>query len=173
MWNGRSHARDVRERNKQQARDVADREILHWLLIDYGKAESCSTLIERSPSCTCLTRPYEIDAGNYAGSAGAGAMDPSAPPASRSRCGGSEVFGGPPFARTARQWSSLARGRSGAGKNAHCENDGRLHSNRISKIAIHARSFAGGFARHAYLQPAHRRVYHKARSNFLKFDPGR
>src|SRR4029077_16868670 len=38
-------------------------------------------LIERSRSRTCLTRPYEIDAGNYAGSAGAGTMDSAAPPA--------------------------------------------------------------------------------------------
>src|SRR5260370_39188 len=166
MWNGRSHARDVRERNKQQARDIADREILHWLLIDYGKAESCSTLIERSRSRTCLTTPYEIDAGNYAGSAGVGTMDSGAPRASCSRCCGTEVFGGPSSARAGRQRSSPARRRSRFGQNAHGQNNGRMYPDWVSKIAVYARSFAGGLGRHTNLQPTHRRIYDQTRSDF-------
>src|SRR5205085_1555963 len=63
-------------------------------------------------------------------------MDSAAPPASRSRCGGSEIFGGPPSVGTAGQWSSSARRRSRAGENAHSDNNACLYSTRSSKIAI-------------------------------------
>src|SRR6266446_5244261 len=99
-------------------------------------------------------------------------MDSGAPPASCSRCGGPKVFGGPAFARPAGKWSSLTRGRSRTGKNAHGQNNGGMHSNRLSKIAIHSRSFTGGFDRDAHLQPAHGRVHDKAWTDFLQFDTG-
>src|SRR5438309_6318519 len=66
-------------------------------------------------------------------------MDSGAPPASGSRCGGAKVFGGPPFTGSAGQWPSPARRRSRAGKNTHGQNDGRVHSDWVSKVAIHTR----------------------------------
>ena len=113
-------------------------------------------LIEHFSGTTCLTRPYEIDPGNYAGSARVGTVDSGAPPTGWTRCRRTEVLGGPPYARTARQRSSAARGRSRPGKNANGQDHGRMHSNGISKIAVHAGSFARGFDRYANLQSTHR-----------------
>src|SRR2546425_12318647 len=97
-------------------------------------------------------------------------MDSGAPPANRSRCGGPEVFGGPPSVRTAGQWSSPARRRSRAGKNAHGQNNGGMHSNRLSKTAVHAGSFTGGFYRDADIQTPHRGILKKTRPHFFEFD---
>src|SRR6476620_672577 len=49
----------------------------------------------------CLSRPYEIDAGNYAGSTRTGPVDSSAPATGWSRCDRAEVFGRSSFAGTA------------------------------------------------------------------------
>src|SRR6266496_189538 len=130
-------------------------------------------LIEHFSGTTCLTRPYEIDPGNYAGSARVGTVDSGAPPTGWTRCRRTEVLGGPPSARTARQRSSVARGRSRPGKNAYGQNHGRMHSNGISKIAVHARSFAGRFDRHTDLQSAHRRIYDETRPDLFQSDSSR
>jgi len=58
----------------------------------------------------------KINAGNHAGSAGAGPMDSGAPPASGSRCGRAKVFGGPPFTGSASHGHLLLEGVPGLAK---------------------------------------------------------
>src|SRR4029077_8250831 len=136
------------------------------------RCSSHSSLIEHYPRRACLITPYEIDAGNHSGSAGAGPMDSAVAPADWSCGGWPEIFGRSPFARPARQRSSPARVRTRAGQNAHGKNDGRLYSNRFSTLAIHARSFARGFDRHTHLQSAHGRIYDEARAPFFELNSG-
>ena len=100
-------------------------------------------------------------------------MDSSTAPAGWSCCGWPEVPGRSSFARPACKRSHPARRRPRAGQNAHGKNDGRVYSNRLSTPPIHTRSFARRFDRHAYLQPAYRRIYDQAWAAFFEFNSGR
>ena len=55
----------------------------------------------------------------------------------------------------------LLEGVPGPGQDAHGENAGGLHPNRVPASAVHARSAARGHHRHADLQSALRRVHDK------------
>ena len=59
------------------------------------------------------------------------------------------------LARPARQRPHPARRRSRPRQDAHGQDDGGRDPNRLSALAIYARSFAGGLDRHVDLQPAH------------------
>src|SRR6266540_4123632 len=89
-------------------------------------------------------------------------MDSRAPPTSWSRCHRPEIFGGSSPTRAAREWSSPARRRPRAGQDANSENNGRMHPDGFSKVAIYPRPFARGSSRHPHLQPANRGVHHQA-----------
>ena len=100
-------------------------------------------------------------------------MDSAAARTDRPRRDRPEIFGRSAVARLARQRPHPARRRSRSGQNAHRQNDGGLHPDRLPAFAIYARFVAGGFDRHPYLQSAHRRIHDQARPALFQFDSRR
>ena len=79
-------------------------------------------------------------------------MDSSVARTNRARRNRAEISGRSIAVGFARQWAHFAGRRAWPGENAHRENNGSLHSDRLSTAAIHPRPFARGFDRHAHLR---------------------
>src|SRR5207247_6569074 len=94
---------------------------------------------------------HEIHSRNYTTSAAARPMDSAVARTSRPCRNWTKISDRPAIAWLAGQWSSPSRRRPGFGENAGRENNGRVHSNRLSTVAIHARSPASRLDWHADL----------------------